>query len=152
MRDPNGYIVDITHKLRPLTALDGIDAQLTLEAAMALEDSAVAEGRRLDKVDAIWKAKARALGSHAPTSDAPVRIYIPRVNEFAPLVAAARSENGCRVREGTEYDLIEADGPIEFGRKALGFKPALWYGMLTGGLHGRVERYDRDVLRIVPAA
>ena len=152
VRDPNGYFVEFTHKLRPLTALDAVDAQLTLEAAMVLEDAAFAAGRTLDAVDAVWSAKAGTVGAHAAASAAPVRVYVPRVAEFAPLVEAARAEAACRVREGTEYDLIEADGPIEFGRKALGFKPALWYGMLTGGLHGRIERYDRDVLRIVPAA
>jgi catechol 2,3-dioxygenase-like lactoylglutathione lyase family enzyme len=151
VRDPNGYFVEFTHKLRPLTALDATDAWLTLQAAMALEDMARAGERPLDKVDAIWNRKAALLTEHGVTSNAPVRISVPRVEEFAPLVHAAERHSDCRVREGKEYDLIEADGPVEFERKALGFKPALWYGMLTGGVHGRIERFDRDVLRIVPA-
>lgn len=150
VRDPNGYFVEFTHKLRPLTALDATDAGLTLEAAMALEDAAQAAGRPRGPVDAIWQRKAALVAAHGVESDAQVRLPVPRVDEFAPLVQAARRHPDCQVREGTEYDLIEADGPVEFERKALGFKPALWYGMLTGGVHGRIERFDRDVLRIVP--
>lgn len=152
VRDPNGYFVEFTRKLRPLTALDATDARLTLEAAMALEDAAHAAGRPLGAVDAIWNRKAALVARHGIASDAPVRLCVPRVDEFAPLVLAARQHPGCRVREGEAYDLVEADGPVEFERKALGFKPALWYGMLTGGVHGRIERFDRDVLRIAPQA
>lgn len=151
VRDPNGYFVEFTHKLRPLTTLDTADAQFTMEAAMALEDEARAAGRKVTAVDAIWGRKADLVVAHDFPSTAPVLIAVPRVAEFAPLTNAAREHADCRVREGRHYDLIEADSPVEFGRKALGFKPALWYGMLTGGVRGRIERFDRDVLRIVPA-
>lgn len=151
VRDPNGYFVEFTHKLRPLTALDATDARLTLQAAMALEDAARAGGNPLETVEGIWNRKAAILAEHGITSSAPVRIAVPRVAEFAPLVRAAKEHPDCRVTEDKEYDLIEADRPVEFERKALGFKPALWYGMLTGGVHGRIERFDRDVLRIAPA-
>ena len=104
----------------------------------------------MDKVDAIWGRKAALAAEHEGSATAPVRIFVPRVDEFSPLVRAAEQPPGCKVHTGKEYDVIEADGPVEFGRKALGFKPALWYGMLTGGVHGRIERFDRDVLRIVP--
>lgn len=151
VRDPNGYFVEFTHKLRPLTALDASDAALTMEAAMTLEDAARAGEYPLDSVDAIWSRKAALIAERGIAPAAPVCLSVPRVEEFAPLVQAAKQHRDCHVREGREYDLIEADGPIEFERKALGLKPALWYGMLTGGVHGRIERFDRDVLRIVPA-
>jgi len=151
VRDPNGYFVEFTHKLRPLTTVDSTDALLTLEAAMPLEDAAHAAGGTLDTVDAVWHAKANQVAARGLTSEASVRLYVPSVGEFLPLVEAARQHPDCRVREGVGYHLIEADGPIAFTRKALGFKPALWYGMLTGGIYGRIERFDRDVLRIVPA-
>lgn len=150
VRDPNGYFVEFTHKLRPLTKLDALDAHLTLEAAMALEDQAVAAQGKLQHVDMIWNHKGTLVAEHEKAVTAAVRIFVPCVDEFAPLVQAARQHGACQVRAGQAYDVIEADGPIEFERKALGFKPALWYGMLTGGIHGRIERFDRDVLRIAP--
>ena len=151
VRDPNGYFVEFTHKLRPLTALDATDADLTLQAAMALEDEATAAGHRLGSVDSVWARKADLVAERSMASSAPVRICVPRVQEFSALARAAADHPDCRIREGGEYDLIEADGPIEFERKTLGVKPAIWYGLLTGGVHGRIERFDRDCVRIAPA-
>ncbi|MGH7186884.1 MAG: VOC family protein, partial [Pseudomonadota bacterium] len=37
---------------------------------------------------------------------------------------------------------------ITFHRKALGFKPAVWHGALTGGLVGRITHFDNDTLVI----
>jgi hypothetical protein len=99
----------------------------------------------------VWARKAELVAGRSMASNAPVRICVPRVQEFSALARAAADHPDCRVREGDEYDLIEADGPIEFERKALGLKPAIWYGLLTGGVHGRIERFDRDCLRIAPA-
>src|ERR1700761_835566 len=38
VRDPNGYFIEFTRKLRPLGKLDAEDAALTLQAAMEAED------------------------------------------------------------------------------------------------------------------
>ena len=45
--------------------------------------------------------------------------------------------------------LIESDEALEFNRKELGLKPAVWYGMFTGGLCGRIDTFDKDRVRIV---
>lgn len=80
-----------------------------------------------------------------------IRIFVPRVPEFSCLAEAARGMPQCTVRQCPPgYELIEAQGPIEFGRKALGLKPAVWYGLFTGGLQGRITRFDRDLVRIEP--
>jgi catechol 2,3-dioxygenase-like lactoylglutathione lyase family enzyme len=50
--DPNGYMVEITWQIRPMIAADANDANLTLEAAMALEDQG-----RLDAIATVWSAK-----------------------------------------------------------------------------------------------
>ena len=82
-----------------------------------------------------------------------VRIFVPDVPEFASLVAAAEAQPSCRVApHAAGYHRIESDGPVEFRRKALGVKPAIWYGLFTGGVEGRIEQFDRDVVRIVPDA
>ncbi len=78
------------------------------------------------------------------------RILVLDVPEFRPLVDDARARDGYSV-SGPKlgYWRIEAAGALEFRRKALGVKPAVWHGALTGGLIGRIDRFDNDVMRIV---
>ena len=81
-----------------------------------------------------------------------IKVFVPAVPEFAPLVKAASAKPSCRVSAPLpEYQLIESSEPLEFGRKELGLNPAVWYGLFTGGLKGRIEVFDRDRVRIVPA-
>lgn len=56
-RDPNGYPIEITRRLRDLMVLDGEDAALTLEAAIAAEDEASAQKPFTD-IDTVWRRKA----------------------------------------------------------------------------------------------
>lgn len=82
-----------------------------------------------------------------------VRIFVPDVPEFATLVSAAAAMETCRVvAHGAGYHRIESDGPVVFERKALGVKPAIWYGLFTGGVDGRITQFDRDLVRIEPIA
>lgn len=62
-RDPNGYFIEITRKLRPLGQIDVVDAGLTLEAAIQLEEEAKKTGVRVTQIDAVWNRKARLLES-----------------------------------------------------------------------------------------
>jgi hypothetical protein len=79
-----------------------------------------------------------------------IRIYVLDVPEFAALVAAARAKSGCRVSQPVVgYTLIESTEVVEFRRKELEMKPAVWYGLFTGGLQGRIAQFDRDLVRIV---
>jgi hypothetical protein len=81
-----------------------------------------------------------------------IKLFVPAVPEFAPLVKAASARAYCRVSAPLpEYQLIESSEPLEFERKELGLKPAVWYGLFTGGLKGRIEVFDRDRVRIGPA-
>lgn len=147
VRDPNGYFIEFTRKLRPLGAVDATDAALTLQAAVEAEAAAAQQGRRVTRVDEVWARKAELLRRD---SGAAVQIYVPQVDEFSTIVADARRRGDCRVAAGEGYDLIEADRPIEFRRKALGLKPAVWYGLFTGGVQGRIEVFDRDRVVIAP--
>ncbi len=61
-RDPNGYFIEITRKLRPLAAVDARDADATLAAAIELEDQARARHERVTSIDDIWVRKAEILG------------------------------------------------------------------------------------------
>lgn len=152
VRDPNGYFVEFTRKLRPLGGIDAADAALTLQAAVEAEDAARGRGRRVTAVDEVWARKAELLDAQVGAAGAGVRIYVPRVEEFASIVNDAAARADCRVVEADGWQRIEADGPIEFRRKALGLKPAVWYGLFTGGVHGRIEAFDRDRVLIAPAA
>ncbi|MEM8985537.1 MAG: VOC family protein [Pseudomonadota bacterium] len=57
--DPNGYPVEITRRLRDIDRLDATDAALTLEAAMQVEDEALAAGGRVQDIDTVWRRKAK---------------------------------------------------------------------------------------------
>ena len=152
VRDPNGYFVEFTRKLRPLGAVDAADGALTLQAALEAEDAAHAAGRRLTAIDDVWARKAELLDARRGAAGAGVRIYVPRVDEFASIVTDAAGRPDCRVVAADGYDLIEADGPVEFRRRTLGLKPAVWYGLFTGGVHGTIEVLDRDRVLIAPKA
>ena len=68
VRDPNGYVIEFTRKLRPLGDIDAVDADLTLRAAVAAEEQASQAGKKLTRIDDIWALKAAlsARGSARP--------------------------------------------------------------------------------------
>lgn len=155
VRDPNGYFIEFTRKLRPLDKVDANDGALTLQAALEAEDAAARTGKRLGHIDDIWSGKAKLLderrGKAGTSPGAGVGIYVPRLEEFSALVKDAAGRSECSVTTMEDYDLIETDGPIEFRRKTLGLKPAVWYGLFTGGIRGRIEVFERDRVVIAPA-
>lgn len=76
-------------------------------------------------------------------------LFVLNVEEFRPLVEQASLQPYVSVTPGPRgYTRIHAEGELRFSRKALGFKPAVWYGALTGGLVGHVAEFSRDTLRI----
>ncbi|PQZ61914.1 glyoxalase [Achromobacter sp. MYb9] len=155
VRDPNGYFIEFTRKLRPLGKIDALDADLTLQAAIQAEDEALAAGTRISHIDGIWARKAalvEALQSDHDGKRPGVRIFVPRVEEFAPLVRDAEQRDDCAVVQGEYFDCIQGDAPLEFRRKTLGLKPAVWYGLFTGGVSGTIAVLDRDHVRIEPMA
>lgn len=80
-------------------------------------------------------------------------IYVLDVPEFGCLVVEARKQSNCRVTlTDNGYYKIVSDGDLVFQRKQLGVKPAVWYGLFTGGLVGRIAQFDRDTVRIVDEA
>jgi catechol 2,3-dioxygenase-like lactoylglutathione lyase family enzyme len=52
-RDPNYYPLEITRSLRDMEDLDAVDAKMTIEAALTLEDSG-----RWSSIEQLWRAKA----------------------------------------------------------------------------------------------
>ncbi len=77
-------------------------------------------------------------------------IYVVDVPEFVPVVEAARNNPACRVSEAMKgYYRIDADGEITFNRKAMQMKPALWYGIFTGGLDGEIKSFGREEVVVI---
>jgi hypothetical protein len=81
-----------------------------------------------------------------------ILLFVPDVPEFTAIVTAARGMDHCVVcgpKEG--YHIVRSAKPLSFSRQALGMKPAVWYGIPTGGLVGTIRQFDRDVLVIETA-
>ncbi|WP_375392594.1 hypothetical protein [uncultured Sphingomonas sp.] len=77
--------------------------------------------------------------------------YVLDVPEFAPVVAAAGALDRCRVHQPRAgYIFVEFDGEIELTREATGLGAAVWFGCLTGGLDGKIVRFDANRIRLAP--
>jgi hypothetical protein len=77
------------------------------------------------------------------------RIHVINVPEFAGIVSYARLQQGVSVAEPHKgYITISSDQDLIFDRRGCGFKPALWYTCLSGGLDGTITEFGRDILRI----
>jgi catechol 2,3-dioxygenase-like lactoylglutathione lyase family enzyme len=63
-RDPNGYPLEVTLRLRDTHMLDAKDAEMTLEAAMQLEDETRARNERLRDIDTVWRRKAKLVENY----------------------------------------------------------------------------------------
>lgn len=58
-RDPNGYPLEVTRRLREVEQIDAEDAALTLQAAMELEDEAASANEKMTDIDSVWRRKAK---------------------------------------------------------------------------------------------
>jgi catechol-2,3-dioxygenase len=58
-RDQNFYPIEITRSLRDTCDLDGLDAELTIEAAMQLEDAG-----GWQSIEQLWRTKGRIVQAH----------------------------------------------------------------------------------------
>jgi len=151
VRDPNGYFVEFTRKLRALGWIDADDGALTLQAALEAEAVATTQGRRVQAIDEVWAHKAALLAErNVEVPPAPLSIYIPRVAEFGSIVNDAMDRDDCQVVALEDYDRIDAGAPLEFRRRKLGLQPAVWYALFTGGLRGRIQVLDRERVVIAP--
>ncbi|RDK08160.1 VOC family protein [Cupriavidus lacunae] len=146
--DPNGYPIEITWQVRPFSEADALDAKLTIDAAIALESESE-DGTPFGSIEPVWQRKATSIDTDTQAGKASV--FVLDVPEFAALIdAAGKTESYTTTALGNGYVRIDGNPGISFRRKALGFKPAVWYGALTGGLAGRIEQFDMDALVIAP--
>ncbi|WP_179402490.1 VOC family protein [Burkholderia guangdongensis] len=145
--DPNGYPIEITWQMRPFTDADKTDAAHTIESAIELEQ-AREHGTDFTSIEPVWRHKAARLEPQ-PVAPGKASVYVLDVPEFAALAELADRSEGCTAtRLGNGYVRIDGNPDLRFGRKALGFKPAVWYGALTGGFRGTIRQFDMDALVI----
>lgn len=78
-----------------------------------------------------------------------VRVYVLNVPEFEPLLTSTRDRPGVTHRMSKAgYTVIEAEGELIFNRRQMGLKPAVWYGIFTGGLDGEIQEFGREEVRV----
>ena len=146
--DPNGYPIEITYQVRPFEQSDINDANRTIDSAIALEEELNEKGK-FTAIDQVWTRKGHSLG--APEKPGTAAMFVLNVPEFEAVIEVAKTRDGYSVVPVNDnYVRIEGNPNIEFSRKELGFKPAVWYGILTGGLVGHIESIDMDAIKIVP--
>lgn len=80
-------------------------------------------------------------------------IFVLDVPEFRNIIDHALERPDLRVKEvGRGYYHIEADGDLRFNRRELGFNPAIWYSVFSGGVKGRFTEFGRTDVTITDDA
>ena len=80
-------------------------------------------------------------------------IFVPGVAEFEPVWRFAQGLEGVRtIHHPQGWVEISSSGALEFHRKTLGIPHAVWFGLPTGGLEGRIVQFDAELLRVEPIA
>ena len=79
-----------------------------------------------------------------------VVLFVLDVPEFLPVVEAARGRPDCRItRSDKGYWRVEAPTEIVLNRREMGMKPAVWYGLFTGGMNGEIAEFGREEVRVI---
>ena len=79
-----------------------------------------------------------------------VVLYVLDVAEFLPIVEAARKLPDCQITKSEKgYWKIVSPTEIVLNRKAMQMKPAVWYGLFTGGMNGEIASFGRDEVRVI---
>jgi hypothetical protein len=79
-----------------------------------------------------------------------VVLYVLDVEEFLPIVETARQKPECIVTKSNKgYYRIVSPTEIVLNRKAMNMKPAVWYGLFTGGMNGEIAEFGREEVRVV---
>lgn len=62
--DPNGYPIEVTLRLRDLVQLDADDANMTMNAAIELEQELKSEAGKLLDIDGVWRRKMQHVADY----------------------------------------------------------------------------------------
>ena len=79
-----------------------------------------------------------------------VVLYVLDVPEFRPVVESARRRGDCAITRSTVgYWRVESPSEIVLNRREMAMKPAVWYGLFTGGMNGEIAAFGRDEVRVI---
>jgi hypothetical protein len=79
-----------------------------------------------------------------------VVLYVLDVPEFRPIVDSAKAQGHCTVtKSDIGYFRIESSSEIVLKRSEMKMKPAVWYGLFTGGMNGEIAEFGRDEVRVI---
>jgi len=79
-----------------------------------------------------------------------VVLYVLDVKEFLPIVEAARRMRGVVIEKSDKgYYKVTSPTEIVLNRKAMNMKPAVWYGLFTGGMNGEIAEFGREEVRVI---
>jgi len=79
-----------------------------------------------------------------------VVLYVLDVKEFLPIVDSVRAMPECTVSKSDKgYYKITSPTEITLNRKAMNMKPAVWYGLFTGGMNGEIADFGREQVRLI---
>lgn len=79
-----------------------------------------------------------------------IEVHVIDVPEFRSMVETQSNNPNVTVTGPTKgYWTIQAPTELVFSRKAMKMKPAVWYGIFTGGLNGEIAEWGRDEVRVI---
>jgi len=79
-----------------------------------------------------------------------VVLYVLDVKEFLPIVETARNLPGVTIAKSSKgYYKVTSPGEIVLNRKSMNMKPAVWYGLFTGGMNGEIAEFGREEVRVI---
>lgn len=142
VHDPNGFFLEFTRATREMVKGEVEDAKLTIDALLeTLKEPAPSMSK-------LWANKARAIGG---TTKGVTTLYVFDAPEFAALARVAAQDPEVRVETEGDFLAIRKNGPIVIDRRATECRHACWYSAIAGIENGRVEQFDKNALRVVPA-
>jgi hypothetical protein len=79
-----------------------------------------------------------------------VVIYVLDVPEFRPVIDTCRDKPDCVITAPAKgYWRVTSATEIVLNRRQMQMKPAVWYGLFTGGLNGEIAEFGRDEVRVI---
>ncbi|HEY3469433.1 MAG TPA: hypothetical protein VGL47_30185 [Amycolatopsis sp.] len=77
-------------------------------------------------------------------------LFVLDVDDFRPLAEVAAKDPDTAVRRRGPYLEVSAPGEIRVERAATGCRNAIWYSSVAAVRDGRVSRWDKAELVVVP--